>query len=392
MIPSGVALKDIEFFLNEVVFGFETEGTQGLDSEFGGEFEDFGVETLVIIDGTDGMAHEDVPDGDGELACDGDNGFVAASAHGECQSPFAQRIVDLKKALGGLNEDCANGAATVRFESAAALPVSALGYTRVESEVSDEFFGVCKSADVPNGADDSVDANEVETGEASQTQKFGIGRHFESHLVAEFLTTSASANQAEVRLFQEQELDGSPILESFETIKRSRSGEAKAWSQANAVFIEHALDMLLETGGFAHDALVGAKELPAFQGLRIGLPDQGGKSAQIDACDLDGVNPVVGTVGLADFPGHVTFHDQGVSADGLESSGYGKCVAAGLHDQGVLEASVALGPGFELGQGHLTGGVCDFCCGRIFAFEDSRGKGIWMDIESNDSTLRASHG
>jgi hypothetical protein len=59
--------------------------------------------------------------------------------------------------------------------------------------------------------------------------------------------------------------------------------------------------LLLEPGAFFHHPLIGAKDFPPFGSLRIGLPDHGGEAAQIDPCDFDRVDPVIGAVDFADL-------------------------------------------------------------------------------------------
>ncbi len=53
------------------------------------------------FEGADRMTHEQVPDGDAELAGDGDTRFVAAAAGGDREGPLLQRIID---SLGTLTE------------------------------------------------------------------------------------------------------------------------------------------------------------------------------------------------------------------------------------------------------------------------------------------------
>ena len=164
------------------------------------------------------MVHESVPGGNGEFACHGDSGLVASSAQGEGESPFAKRILDLQEALGSLDEQGADGAATVAFDSAATFPIATLSNARIQTEIGHEFSGICGAMNIADGGGQAVDADEVETGEAGQTQEDGILGHFESHLVAQFLAAGTGADEPGVHLPKEQGLDRGPLFEGLETL------------------------------------------------------------------------------------------------------------------------------------------------------------------------------
>lgn len=350
-----VGFEDIEFLLDEVVFGMKAERTNGGDAQICGKFEDLGFQARFVVDRANGMAHEDVPCSDSEFAGYGHGGFVAAAAESKGKTPLAQGVFHLEKTLRSLNQEGANGTASVTLEGSSAFPIPALGDAGVEAQVGHQFFGVGEAVDIADGAGQSVNADEVESGEAGQTQEFGIRSHFQGHLVAELLTTGAGTDESGVHLFQKQELNGTPGFEGSEPIDGARSSQAEAGRQAQAVFVEHAFDVLLQAGGFFDNALVGAEEFSPLASLPVGLPDDRRESAEVDAGDFDRIDPIIGTVGLADLASHLAFQNDGMVSDGLETCGHGKSVAAGFHDKNVVWSGMSLRPGLQLGERHPGG-------------------------------------
>jgi hypothetical protein len=386
-VLSGVALEDIEFLLNKVIFGREAKGFQSGDAKVGGEFEDLGLQALRVVDGADGVPHEEMPDSDGKFASETDGGFIAAATQREGKSPFAQRVLNLEKTLSGLNEKSADIAASVAFERSAAFPEAALGDTGIETEVGDEFFRIGKAADVADGAGQAVNGNEVESGETGQAKQLGIFSHFQSHLMTELLAAGPGADESGVHLFQEKELNWGPGFKNLEPVDGPRSRQSEAGREPQTVFVEHRSDVLLEARGFPHDALVSTEEFAAFAGTLVGLPDEGREPTQVDAGDLDGVDAIIGAVGLADLAGHLAFHDHGMTPNRLEAGRDAEGVAAGFHDESVASRRVASGPDLELGKWNLGGAMYDPSCGWVLPLQDSPGKGIGMNVESYDSTL-----
>jgi hypothetical protein len=133
--------------------------------------------------------------------------------------------------------------------------------------------------------------------------------------------------------------------------------QAEAARQSHAVFVEHALDLLLEAGALFHYPLVGTEDFAPFRGLRIGLPDDRGKAAQIDAGDLDRIDPVVGAVDFADLARLVTIEDRDLAAERTQPPSDGEGVPARFQDQRVVFARVALGPVLQLFEIHSGGGA-----------------------------------
>ena len=390
-IPSGVGFKNIEFLLDEVVFGIESKGADGRDAQFGCQLKDFALETLFAVDGADAMAHQNVPGGDGELAGQGDRGLVSAAAQGEGQAPFAQRILDLQEALGGLDEQSTDGAATMAFEGSLALPISALADAGVEPKVGHQLLWVGKAPDITDRTVHAVDAHQTESGEPGELEKGWVLGDFARHLMAQLLAPSPRAEQCNVHLFEQQALHRAPVLEGVQPLEGDRGRQPEAGWQAQAVFVEHGLDVLLKTCGLFDHALISAEEFPAFAGALVGLPDNRGKSAEVDARNLHGIDAVVSAVALADLAGHFAFQHQDLAANGLQPARHGEGIAASLHDQGVLGTGVPQSPAFQLGELNPRRAMDNLGTGRISSLKDAPGKCVGMDVESDDSTFWIFH-
>ena len=93
-----IGFEDIEFLLDEVVFGMKAERTNRGDARIGGKFEDFGFQALFVVESANRMAHEDVPGCDNEFSGHGHGGFVSTAAKSDGKAPLA-------KGGGPLGED-----------------------------------------------------------------------------------------------------------------------------------------------------------------------------------------------------------------------------------------------------------------------------------------------
>jgi len=123
--------------------------------------------------------------------------------------------------------------------------------------------------------------------------------------------------------------------------RASGAAEAEAFGQAQRVFVEEAAQVLLGAGAVLNATLVGAQQLAALAGLGVGLPDLDGQSAEVDLSDLDGIDPIVGQVALADLAGAVTFKDVDLAAERLEAFRHGKGVRAGFDDEDIFRLGMA---------------------------------------------------
>ena len=64
--------------------------------------------------------------------------------------------------------------------------------------------------------------------------------------MAQLLAPSPRAERWNVHLFEQQTLHRAPVLEGMQPLEGDRGRQPEACRQAQAVFVEHGLDVLLE--------------------------------------------------------------------------------------------------------------------------------------------------
>ena len=95
IVCSRIGLEEVEFLFDKGGFAFVALGFDRRQAELGGEFAELGLQGVESLEGADGVALEEVPERQAELARHGHGGAVAPAAQGDGQAPLLQRVIDL---------------------------------------------------------------------------------------------------------------------------------------------------------------------------------------------------------------------------------------------------------------------------------------------------------
>ena len=131
----------------------EAELAEGIAAEQSGQFEEFGREVGAGFDQGREVAHQQVPDGDGEFPRDGGDGVMAMFLHRQFPAPFVQRrFALLQGVLSALDQQRPHVAAAVRAKALFAAPgvVAGLLASRRQAQITHKFFGGGEAVDVAN--------------------------------------------------------------------------------------------------------------------------------------------------------------------------------------------------------------------------------------------------
>jgi hypothetical protein len=121
-----------------------------------------------------GMVGEDVPDGDEELAGDGDDGLVVADAGLETlEGGFPVRVMEDGDASSG-DDGGADIAATFLGDTTGAMGLTRVVDTDTKAGIADEFFGRGETGDVVDGGKESDGADGRDAGELDEERDSGV--------------------------------------------------------------------------------------------------------------------------------------------------------------------------------------------------------------------------
>lgn len=303
---------------------------------------------------------QEVPDGDEELAGDGDDGNalrLVAAETGELVFPVR---VGVDGAPGGFDEHAAEVAAALFADVAVAVRLTAVVDACAEAGIADEVLGGGEAGDVADGRENDHGGEEGQTGKLDKEGQACVP----GWLIAETSQLGFQFSQllldvieggdvlAGAQPFGGRDVEGAPPVAVV-------CGEEIAVGLVDVLTIEDAVEAVLDGGVLLDQGAAMGQQGAQFADVLRRDPNLWDQVSSEQFGQADGI-VLVGLDGSSSDP----FDLQGVGDDGAADEGGDDVVeppgvAGGFEDDGVGWAEVGSGPGGEVVEVDAAGGVED---------------------------------